>query len=78
MNYYVSLQQELTTEYEEKKTAYESIAAGLESNSSKLEQVCSYTQCSHSVLVGTGMFIYTAFSLSLSWNRYVHIHSVLT
>lgn len=31
--------QELSQEYEEKKVQYESCAAGLESNSSKLEQV---------------------------------------
>lgn len=31
--------QELSQEYEEKKAQYESCAAGLESNSSKLEQV---------------------------------------
>ena len=31
--------QEMTGEYEEKKAAYENLAAGLESNMSKLEQV---------------------------------------
>ena len=33
--------QDITSEYEQKKSQYDTVAAGLESNRSKLEQVCA-------------------------------------
>lgn len=42
MRVFILWSQELSQEYDEKKAQYESCAAGLESNSSKLEQVYSF------------------------------------
>ena len=49
----------MSGEYEEKKAAYENLAAGLESNMSKLEQVrklcLSFSKCQNSVTLNIGM-----------------------
>jgi len=37
--------QDLTVQYNDKKAAYDSVAAGLESNRSKLEMVCCFNKC---------------------------------
>ena len=52
-----NFKKEMSGEYEEKKAAYENLAAGLESNMSKLEQVrklcLSFSKCQNSVtLIG--------------------------
>jgi hypothetical protein len=45
--------QELTAEYEEKKRVYDTTAAGLDSATSKLEQVCFLDNCVYMSKIGS-------------------------